>query len=191
MSSPVASRWCPLRTQVSVGPWGSLGRDRRWGQGQTMLPGLLSGSWAAAKPSQAFPHPTVKRVLDAEGLALGSVIATSKKARRDLIDDSFNRYWGLQSVPQQGHMNWGPHVLLTAQLGPSRYSYNEEEGELPEWFTEEERQHRRRQLPVDKATVEAYRQRWKEINARPIKKVAEAKARKKRRVSGDELPGVP
>lgn len=95
----------------------------------------------------------VKRVLDAEGLALGTVIATSKKARRDLIDDSFNRY-----------------------------SYNEEEGELPEWFTEEERQHRRRQLPVDKQTVEAYRQRWKEINARPIKKVAEAKARKKRRM---------
>ncbi|XP_056368197.1 pre-rRNA 2'-O-ribose RNA methyltransferase FTSJ3 [Oenanthe melanoleuca] len=95
----------------------------------------------------------VKRVLDAEGLALGSVIASSKKARRDLIDDSFNRY-----------------------------SYNEEEGELPEWFTEEERQHRRRQLPVDRQTVEAYRQRWKEINARPIKKVAEAKARKKRRM---------
>ncbi|CAN8201948.1 unnamed protein product [Coccothraustes coccothraustes] len=95
----------------------------------------------------------VKRVLDAEGLALGSVIATSKKARRDLIDDSFNRY-----------------------------SYNEEEGELPEWFTEEERQHRRRQLPVDRQTVEAYRQRWKEINARPIKKVAEAKARKKKRM---------
>lgn len=95
----------------------------------------------------------VKRVLDAEGLALGSIIVSSKKARRDLIDDSFNRY-----------------------------SYNEEEGELPEWFTEEERQHRRRQLPVDKQTVEAYRQRWKEINARPIKKVAEAKARKKRRM---------
>ncbi|NWZ17456.1 SPB1 protein, partial [Agelaius phoeniceus] len=95
----------------------------------------------------------VKRVLDAEGLALGSVIVSSKKARRDLIDDSFNRY-----------------------------SYNEEEGELPEWFTEEERQHRRRQLPVDRQTVEAYRQRWKEINARPIKKVAEAKARKKKRV---------
>lgn len=39
------------------------------------------------------PCASVKkaRVLDAEGLALGSVIATSKKARRDLIDDSFNR----------------------------------------------------------------------------------------------------
>lgn len=93
------------------------------------------------------------RVLDAEGLALGSVIATSKKARRDLIDDSFNRY-----------------------------SFNEEEGELPEWFTEEEKQHRRKQVPVDRQTVEAYRQRWREINARPIKKVAEAKARKKRRM---------
>ncbi|EMP24270.1 Putative rRNA methyltransferase 3 [Chelonia mydas] len=31
------------------------------------------------------------RVLDAEGLALGSVIATSRKAKRDLIDNSFNR----------------------------------------------------------------------------------------------------
>ncbi|NWQ90636.1 SPB1 protein, partial [Burhinus bistriatus] len=93
------------------------------------------------------------RVLDAEGLALGSVIATSKKARRDLIDDSFNKY-----------------------------SFNEDEGELPEWFTEEEKQHRRKQIPVDRQTVEAYRQRWREINARPIKKVAEAKARKKRRM---------
>lgn len=51
MLSPVALRWCLLRTQVSGGPCGSLrrdrrqgqtcgslGRDRRWGQGQTMLP---------------------------------------------------------------------------------------------------------------------------------------------------------
>ncbi|NXF53216.1 SPB1 protein, partial [Oceanites oceanicus] len=95
----------------------------------------------------------VKRALDAEGLALGSIIATSKKAKRDLIDDSFNRY-----------------------------SFNEDEGELPEWFTEEEKHHRRKQIPVDRQTVEAYRQRWREINARPIKKVAEAKARKKRRM---------
>ncbi|XP_037743105.1 pre-rRNA 2'-O-ribose RNA methyltransferase FTSJ3 [Chelonia mydas] len=93
------------------------------------------------------------RVLDAEGLALGSVIATSRKAKRDLIDNSFNRY-----------------------------AFNEEEGELPEWFWQEERQHRRKQLPLDRQTVEEYRQRWRQINARPIKKVAEAKARKKRRM---------
>lgn len=68
-----------------------------------------------------------------------------------------------------------------------RYAFNEDEGELPDWFVQEEKQHRIRQLPLDKKEVEHYRKRWKEINARPIKKVAEAKARKKRRVSGGFL----
>ncbi|XP_054851625.1 pre-rRNA 2'-O-ribose RNA methyltransferase FTSJ3 [Eublepharis macularius] len=93
------------------------------------------------------------RILDPEGLALGAVIATSHKAKRDLIDDSFNRY-----------------------------AFNEEEGELPEWFVQNEQEHRRKPLPVDRQAAEEYRQRWREINARPIKKVAEAKARKKRRM---------
>nr|XP_020641240.1 LOW QUALITY PROTEIN: pre-rRNA processing protein FTSJ3 [Pogona vitticeps] len=93
------------------------------------------------------------RVLDPEGLALGAVIATSRKAKRDLIDNSFNRF-----------------------------AFNEEDGELPEWFVHDEHQHRRKPLPLDRQTVEEYRQRWREINARPIKKVAEAKARKKRRM---------
>uniref|UniRef100_A0A8C8ZEG7 pre-rRNA processing protein FTSJ3 n=1 Tax=Prolemur simus TaxID=1328070 RepID=A0A8C8ZEG7_PROSS len=86
--------------------------------------------------------PVKHRVLDAEGLALGAVIASSKKAKRDLIDNSFNRY-----------------------------TFNEEEGELPEWFVQEEKQHRIRQLPIDKKEVEHYQKRWREINARPIKKV--------------------
>uniref|UniRef100_A0A8C3FYL5 pre-rRNA processing protein FTSJ3 n=1 Tax=Chrysemys picta bellii TaxID=8478 RepID=A0A8C3FYL5_CHRPI len=75
---------------------------------------------------------------------------------------------------------WG----LPSPVGhPSpRYAFNEEEGELPEWFQQEEQQHRRKQLPLDRQTVEEYRQRWRQINARPIKKVAEAKARKKRRL---------
>ncbi|KAF0873619.1 pre-rRNA 2'-O-ribose RNA methyltransferase FTSJ3 [Crocuta crocuta] len=97
--------------------------------------------------------PMKYRILDPEGLALGAIIASSKKAKRDLIDNSF-----------------------------SRYTFNEEEGELPEWFVQEEKPHRMRQLPIDKKEVEHYRRRWREINARPIKKVAEAKARKKRRM---------
>ncbi|KAM5149794.1 pre-rRNA 2'-O-ribose RNA methyltransferase FTSJ3 [Callospermophilus lateralis] len=97
--------------------------------------------------------PVKHRILDPEGLALGAVIASSKKAKRDLIDNSFNRY-----------------------------TFNEDEEELPEWFVQEEKQHRIRQLPIDKKEVEYYRKRWREINARPIKKVAEAKARKKRRM---------
>nr|XP_032823589.1 pre-rRNA 2'-O-ribose RNA methyltransferase FTSJ3 [Petromyzon marinus] len=94
----------------------------------------------------------IERVLDAEGLAIGSLIATSRKRTRDLVDGSFDRF-----------------------------AFNDE-GELPDWFTDDERKHRRKMLPVDKATVAEYRKRWQEINARPIRKIAEAKARKKKRM---------
>lgn len=132
-------RSCPLRTQVrapALVEWEATGKV------------VLKLSFNLLLLSLAR-----HRILDPEGLALGAIIASSKKAKRDLIDDSF-----------------------------SRYTFNEDEGELPEWFVQEEKQHRIRQLPLDKKEVEYYRKRWREINARPIKKVAEAKARKKRRM---------
>ncbi|XWS54930.1 hypothetical protein CRYUN_Cryun10bG0131600 [Craigia yunnanensis] len=51
---------------------------------------------------------------------------------------------------------------------------------LPKWFLEEERRHRQPNKPVTKEEIAAMRAQFKEINARPAKKVAEAKARKKR-----------
>ncbi|XP_075436738.1 pre-rRNA 2'-O-ribose RNA methyltransferase FTSJ3-like, partial [Ascaphus truei] len=93
------------------------------------------------------------RVLGPDSLALGTVIATSKKSTRDLIDGSFHRY-----------------------------TFNEDEDELPDWFATEERKHRIRQLPVNRQMMQEYRERQRELNARPIKKVAEAKARKRRRM---------
>ncbi|CAL8341989.1 unnamed protein product [Boreogadus saida] len=93
------------------------------------------------------------RVLDAEGLAQGSQIDSSKKRGRDLMDDSFHRF-----VNSEGQ--W----------------------EVPEWFFDDERKHRKKPTPVTQTMVDEFKQKWKEINARPIKRVAEAKARKKKRM---------
>ncbi|KTG33186.1 hypothetical protein cypCar_00018449 [Cyprinus carpio] len=93
------------------------------------------------------------RILNAEGLALGAQIATSKKRARDLIDGSFHRF-----------------------------ANSEDMTEIPAWLVDDEKKHRKRPVPVTKEMVEEYKQKWREINARPVRRVAEAKARKKRRM---------
>merc|ERR1719446_177024 len=88
----------------------------------------------------------------AETLALGSLLVNSKKSRMELIDAAYNRYAFDRDVT------------------------------LPEWFTEDENKHNTPELPVTKEMMAQFRAKLKEINARPIRKVAEAKARKQRRL---------
>eukprot|EP00795_Rhopilema_esculentum_P015732 gene15732-7027_t len=91
-----------------------------------------------------------ERYLTPEALALGAAMATSRKRKRDIIDDAYNRY-----------------------------SYGEEE--MPSWFADEEKKHTSIQLPISREDVFYYKERLKAINARPMKKVMEAQARKKRK----------
>eukprot|EP00252_Welwitschia_mirabilis_P024648 TRINITY_DN7374_c0_g1_i1.p1 TRINITY_DN7374_c0_g1~~TRINITY_DN7374_c0_g1_i1.p1 ORF type:complete len:865 (-),score=208.62 TRINITY_DN7374_c0_g1_i1:464-2989(-) len=60
----------------------------------------------------------------------------------------------------------------------NRYTFDDEH--LPEWFEEDEKKHNQPQKPITKEEVEAMKAQFKEIDARPAKKVAQAKARKKR-----------
>ena len=71
-------RSCLSRTQVRalhLVEWEATWRGQCWGLSfDFLLPSLVK-----------------HRILDPEGLALGAIIASSKKARRNLIDDSFSR----------------------------------------------------------------------------------------------------
>ncbi|KAJ3224233.1 AdoMet-dependent rRNA methyltransferase spb1 [Chytriomyces hyalinus] len=75
----------------------------------------------------------------------------TKSGKRDLMDDAFNRF-----------------------------AYNDPE-DLPSWFTQDENRHNKINLPVTKEAMDLMRQKLRAMDARPIKKVAEAKFRQKLR----------
>lgn len=89
--------------------------------------------------------------LDPEGLALATMMVTSEKNRKEIVDEGWNRYAHADS-----------HLA-------------------PKWFREEEAKHYRRNVPVSQELVKEYKQKLRDIDAKPIKKVMQAKARQKRR----------
>lgn len=86
-------------------------------------------------------------------MALAQQIATGEKTAQDMTDDGFNKF-----------------------------AFRDKDG-LPEWFLDDEGKHSRPHRPVTKAAAAAIKEKLRAINARPIKKVREAKARKKFKVA--------
>jgi AdoMet-dependent rRNA methyltransferase SPB1 len=95
--------------------------------------------------------------MDSEEMAETRALARlmlRKKARNEILDSTYNRFT----------------------------TYDDEKV-LPSWFVEDERKNFKPILPVTKELVAAERLLLKEYDARPSKKVTEAKARKKRRLA--------
>lgn len=88
-------------------------------------------------------------IITAEAMALAQSLAKKETSKSDLVDDSFNKY-----------------------------TFRDTEG-LPEWFLDDENKHSRPIRPITKKAAAAIKEKMRAINARPIKKVLEAKARKK------------
>lgn len=88
-------------------------------------------------------------IITAEAMSLAQQIASGEKSTYDLIDDGFNKY-----------------------------AFKDRDG-LPEWFLDDEGRHDKPHRPITAAGAAAIKEKLRALNARPIKKVREAKDRKK------------
>lgn len=90
-----------------------------------------------------------KGLLTAEALTLASALVNRQITASQLIDQGFNR---LSTFHKDG---------------------------LPSWFLDDEAKSYKPNIPITKEAIQALREKQRALDARPIKKVAEAKARKK------------
>ncbi|KAL8813041.1 MAG: hypothetical protein Q9223_000659 [Gallowayella weberi] len=88
-------------------------------------------------------------IITAEAMTLAQQVATGTRTTRDLVDDTFNKY-----------------------------AFSDRDG-LPDWFLDDEGKHSKPHRPIDAAAATAIKEKMRALNVRPIKKVREAKDRKK------------
>eukprot|EP01071_Lankesteria_metandrocarpae_P009050 Lankesteria_metandrocarpae@DN5123_c0_g1_i1.p1 len=62
----------------------------------------------------------------------------------------------------------------------NKYAFNDDMETLPEWFLDDEKKHNTPEVPLPRDLEAEFRKKIKEISDRPIRKVLEAKARKKK-----------
>jgi AdoMet-dependent rRNA methyltransferase SPB1 len=103
------------------------------------------------KYKKAKQHKEKVDIATVEAMTLAHQVALGQKNKYDLIDEGINRY-----------------------------SFRDKD-DLPEWFLDDENKHNKIIKPITKEAALAIKEKQKTLNARPIKKVLEAKGRKKMR----------
>jgi len=88
-------------------------------------------------------------IITAEAMTLAQQVASGEKSTYELVDDGFNKY-----------------------------AFRDRDG-LPEWFLDDEHKHSKPHRPISAAAAAAIKEKLRVLNSRPIKKVREAKDRKK------------
>lgn len=88
-------------------------------------------------------------IITAEAMTLAQQVASGQKITHDLVDEGFNKY-----------------------------TFRDTDG-LPEWFLDDEGKHSKPHRPISAASAAAIKEKLRALNARPIKKVREAKDRKR------------
>ncbi|KAM0813773.1 putative AdoMet-dependent rRNA methyltransferase SPB1 [Seiridium cardinale] len=88
-------------------------------------------------------------IVTAEAMTLAHRLATGQSTKHDIEDENWNKY-----------------------------AFRDKDA-LPDWFMEDEGKHDRPHRPITKAAADAIKEKTRAYNARPIKKVREAQARKK------------
>jgi AdoMet-dependent rRNA methyltransferase SPB1 len=88
-------------------------------------------------------------IITAEAMTLAQRIASGERTKHDLVDEGFNKY-----------------------------AFRDKDG-LPEWFLDDENKHSKPHRPITAAGASAIKEKLRALNARPIKKVREARGRKK------------
>ena len=88
-------------------------------------------------------------IITAEAMTLAQKVASGELTKQQLVDDGFNKF-----------------------------TFRDTDG-LPEWFLDDEQRHSKPHRPITAAGAAAIKEKIRALNARPIKKVREAKDRKR------------
>ncbi|CAH2353684.1 adoMet-dependent rRNA methyltransferase Spb1p [[Candida] railenensis] len=99
----------------------------------------------------AKDHQSQVDIATVEAMTLAHQLALGHKNKNDLIND-----------------------------GIHKYSFRDQD-DLPEWFIDDEKKHSKMTKPITKEAAAAIKEKQRQLNARPIKKVLEAQGRKKMR----------